>query len=406
MKTSKLDRLSLSLRVDVSPLASPFIGDISSVRGYSGVYALEFEEGYFYVGKSVNLGSRLDWHLQRNSGKIVSSGGCGSKYQNVTNKHLLKAFYVLEHQPSMFENVLSSRESMWIGIFHKVLGGKKLVNTVYTGSQERRSQNLSPEERALRAARMSKTIREAHKDPVYKAKMKAIARENYANVHPDVRSAARKASSLKHKVSFAVNPNRRKLMADKARKQWEDPEFRRINSERIRKRMREHSSGENPLKRKLRTSTVYILPLNKKFVLEMSEANRLLRLSASSDNGPERKLPTLLSLDFKVVRNDPTPYAVSADMKKLIATGLSLFLAEPFVNYMRDFRDKVGSYRTSPALIRDTSTGDLFRVFSCGINTLRGKGYTLVKTYTSVFQFWKDKDLYPCLGHARDLPPV
>lgn len=407
MKTSKLDKLERILgNTPVSPLATPFVGKTEDLEGVRGVYILAFAGGkYLYVGKSTNLRSRLQWHLDRNAGKVTTLGGVSGKYHSITEKHALTAVFVVEHGTIRTET-MASRESMWIGMVHKLIGSKRLANVNYTGTQgEKRAQNRSPEVRAAAAARMSHMIRSLHKDPAYKARMKQIAKENYAKVDPAVRSAATAKTSAALKAKF-TDPKRREFMSAKAKKQWEDPEFQRVNSERVQRVLERHRSGEKPIQRKMHLVEV-TLPmqarsskLQRKFLVRPAFAYKLLALPSTSDKGPERKLPSLLENAVHVRRAEPVEWEVGQRLLPRVEADEVALAEHEFVVYVRAYRKATGSYRTRPCLLRRRD-GALVRKLKHRKAELGPMGLAHVQDYQNLWSFWSDQSKYPLMREGE-----
>jgi hypothetical protein len=397
MNAAKITKLVTLLGEDVSGLSTPYVGPFSGLEGISGVYIIVFDSKYLYVGKAKNLERRIGWHLSRNSGEVTTLGGVSKKYHDISDSHRISHVFVVDHG-NIPERVLASRESLWIGVVHKLVGDKLLANISYSGTDgQKRAQNRSPEVRAAQAARMSRTIKSMHKDPVYKAKMKEIARQNYANVDPLVREAANRATSIALKARFA-DPRNKEFMAEKVRNQWKDPKFRQANRERLKRIQEEVRNGTRTIKRQLHTCKVTFPLANSNqsrvlFEVETTTAMRLFQLPSTSDLSPEKKLPKILQGAVRIVRNDPKP----GDLRSVHAVSLvrnAEELAEhPFVTYVQRFRSSLGSYRVKPALVRSTE-GSLLRVPSLGSSGTR-KGLTLVKQYDNLWSFWKDAEKYP-----------
>lgn len=403
MKTSKLDRLEKILGgTSISALSTPFIGKTEDLEGVRGVYVLSFAGGkYLYVGKSTNLRSRLQWHLDRNAGRVSTLGGVSDKYHSVTDKHPLTGIFVVEHGTLRLET-LTSRESLWIGIVHKLIGGSRLVNVNYSGTPGRKKKmQLSPEERAARAARMSHTIRSLHKDPVYKAKMKQIAKENYSKVDPSIRAASKARTSAALKAKFS-DPKRREFMASKVKQQWQDPEFRRINSERIKRVLEKHRNGEKPIRRKVHLMEVTLLlqpknsPLQRRYLVRPTFVLPLLSLPSTSDKGPEKKLPGLLQNAISIVRKDPVDWETGKDLLVRSKADEVALADHPFIRYAQAYRRKTGSYRTQPCLVR-RKDGHLRRLFSHRKVELASAGLQHVKDYQNLWAFWSDQHKHPLM---------
>lgn len=356
---------------------------------------------YLYVGKSTNLRSRLQWHLDRNAGLVSTLGGVSDKYHSITDKHRLTGIFVVEHGMLRLET-LASRESMWIGMVHKLVGSKRLANVNYTGTQgEKRAQIRSPEVRAAAAARMSHLVRSLHKDPVYKEKMKQIAKENYAKVDPAVRSSANAKTSAAQKARFS-DPKRREFMASKVKRQWQDPEFQRTNSERIKRVLEKHRNGEKPIRRKVHLMEVTLLlqpknsPLQRRYLVRPTFVLPLLSLPSTSDKGPEKKLPGLLQNAISIVRKDPVDWETGKDLLVRSKADEVALADHPFIRYAQAYRRKTGSYRTQPCLVR-RKDGHLRRLFSHRKVELASAGLQHVKDYQNLWAFWSDQHKYPLM---------
>ena len=401
MKTSKLDELESLLSMRLKSLADPYYGSTAGLEGVSGVYVLSFDRGrYLYVGKSKDLQRRLHFHVERNEIQREYDSGLSRKYTSITNQHSLSSVFVVDHAVSSPE-ILSSRESMWIGIVHKAVGSKRIANVMFSGSESRKKMNLSPEERASRAARMSHTIRSLHKDPAYKAKMKQIAKENYSKVDPSVREVANSRISSALKAVYA-DPKERERMAAKVKKQWEDPEFRRINSDRIKQVLEKHRTGEKPLRRKLYLMEV-TLPLQssssslqRKFLVRPAFIIGLLTLPSTSDRSPEKKLPSLLQNAVSIVRKDPLDWQAGQRLQPRVGADEKALAEHPFIRYVQAYRKQTGSYRTKPCLLED-SKGNLLRKLSHRKADLAGQGLKHVKDYQNLWAFWEDQKKYPLM---------
>lgn len=314
-----------------------------------GVYLWTFVndrgETIFYVGRSKNLRSRILVHMDLMFGSRVNIGTspkhsrAAVKYRDTAQVYVLELF---QGEPSK-KDTLASLERFWILYFWKTFGASRLLNVEVVPNNRRFS--------AATSARMSKL----------------------------------------HRERFVKDPDAREFMANKVRAQWEDPEFRQVNTKRLEDL---RSTGWAPTKEilykvKLPNKTKYLVP--RKVLVEYlgigCRTNGFLSFFSEND---------LLS-DWTVTEHLRVSGKEMLGLRDKILIESQRFLSDPFICWFREFKDrlKTGSRWSRATPIKFMSnTGPQKTLFT---TSFRKSGKTLVdggillSRYKTIYEFAKDR---------------
>ena len=379
---------------DLAALAPEFAKILPKTSSFKtsqvpGVYCLKYSDR-FYIGMSTNLEARLNWHLAASRGEVTRGGGVSQKYWSVVKRSKkLPEIYILEHGDSCKNSIIrNGLERMWILLFWKKFRSN-MINTMFVPDLQlkKKSQKLDKVERLARSIRMSETIRQAHKDPIYKKKMRAIAEENWRSV-PEEKRKQLNANFGKRMKTYFEDPSHREAQSKNVLKQWRDPKFQQANLDRL---QRLHASGWKPAP----IAVLKIeLPDGTKHLLLKTDLSNTLKLGGRYGGVDSIFTENYLFSDWKVKCIGTISGRLRQSRQQEFDENLRAFKDNQFVSWIVRSKEKNEKFFVSQP-VRFELNGSPYRASRIGLAKRAGKfliqGLTSMQKYESLYAFATDR---------------